>query len=47
MITNFGEFLGVKKIDLNPDLGNIAYSGKLSKLGEKNCLIRQKKLFQK
>ena len=28
---------------LYPDLGNIAYSGKFSKLDEKKCLIRQKK----
>ena len=28
---------------LNPNLGNIAYSGKFTKLGEKKSLIRQKK----
>ena len=28
---------------LNPNLGNIAYSGKFSKFGEKKCLIRRKK----
>ena len=28
---------------LNLDLGNIAYSGKFSKSGEKKCLIRPKK----
>ena len=28
---------------LNLNLGNIAYSGKFSKIGEKKCLIRQKK----
>ena len=28
---------------LNPNLGNIAYSGKFSKLDEKKCLIRQEK----
>ena len=33
---------------LNPNLGNIAYSGKFTKLGEKKSLIRQKKiLFQR
>ena len=33
---------------LNLNLGNIAYSGKFSKIGEKKCLIRQKKiLFQR
>ena len=32
---------------LNPDLGNIAYSGKFSKLGEKKFLIRQKKTLSK
>ena len=30
---------------LNPNLGNIVYSGKFSKLGEKKILIRQKKIF--
>ena len=29
--------------DLNLNLGNIAYYGKFSKLGEKKCLIKQKK----
>ena len=28
---------------LNPNLGNIAYSGKFSKLGEEKSLIRRKK----
>ena len=28
---------------LNLNLGNIAYSGKFSKIGEKKCLIRKKK----
>ena len=28
---------------LNLNLGNIAYFGKFSKLGEKKCLIKQKK----
>ena len=33
---------------LNPNLGNIVYSGYFSKLGEKKCLIRRKKiLFQR
>ena len=32
---------------LNLNLGNIAYSGKFSKLGEKKSLIRQKKTFSK
>ena len=33
----------MKKNGLNPNLGNIAYSGKFSRLGEKKYLIRQKK----
>ena len=28
---------------LNPNLGNIAYSGNFSKLGEKKCLKKRKK----
>ena len=33
---------------LNPNLGNIVYSGKFSKFREKKCLIRQKKkLFER
>ena len=32
---------------LNPNLGNIASSGKFLKLGEKKCLIRQKKKTKK
>ena len=30
---------------LNINLSNIAYSGKFSKIGEKKCLIRQKKKY--
>ena len=32
---------------LNLNLGNIAYSGKFSKIGEKKCLIRQKNTLSK